>query len=212
MDPQLQAHAEQFRRRVAKAIEERSGAEATEDIVKLHMSTVSSIEARRAQSEQEASQAAADMRTRYDMLQQAHSSVSNGLLHIATQAAEISRMRGILESVQHMAERADNGMVPQENLLGVLTAVPVQPVHVPTVTAFSASDRFRSGFFQSPAGDVHLTLPFLGYSLVDYGPSAAGIIEATFLMQSRALPYSFIERETGMRLERMLPTVHQVSA
>lgn len=212
MDPQLAQHAEQFRRRVVKALEEQNGAAAAEDIVKLHMATVSSLETRRAQSEQEASTSAAEARTRYTMMQQAHASVSNALLHIATQSAEVSTLRSMLEHVRHMAERADNGMIPQENVLGSLTTLPVSPVHVPSVTAFTPSQDFRSGFFQSSDGAVQITLPFLGYSLVDYGPGAAGIIEATFLSEIRGLPHSMIERETGMRLQRMLPSLHQVSA
>lgn len=207
---QLRQGEEQFRRHVQKTLEAQSGTDATEDIVKMHMSMVGSLFARADASAAEATTMAADARSRYDMLQQAHNNASRQLAYVAEQAAEISALRGLVDHIRHMAERADNGMVPQANILGALVVTPPIPARPATVTAFVTDHHWRSGLFESP--DATVTLPFVGYSLVDYGPGAAGIIETTFLMNTRTLPHSAIQTETGMTLTKMLPARHLASA
>lgn len=204
--------ADQFRRRAYEAISTLSGPEAVEEIMRLYTADTGALDAKLADLQVEATTAAQDARSRYDMLQHAHASASTGLLHQARQAAEISALRGMVEHIEHMVNRAENGTLPAANLLGALSVAPPAPVYVPTVTGFSASDRFRAGLFVTAGEDVRFTFPFLGYALVDHGPGAAGIIETMFLVDNRTLSQSMIENERPVRLKRMLPSAELSAA
>lgn len=207
--PMAQQREATFRTRVSDAVSHLSGEAAVEEIVRLYVADTGSLEARLADANVEASTASQESRQRYEMMQHAHSAASQGLLTLATQAAEISACRGALGHLRHMVERADGGSVPVENLLATLSVEPPAPVYVPTITAFTPSARFRSGTFASASGDVLFNFVFVGYALVDHGPGAAGILEPVFLLGSRALPLSMIEHERRVKLKQMLPAVGQ---
>lgn len=197
---------DQFRRRATEAVSNLSGPEAVEEIVRLYTADTDALQAQLADTQTEATTAAQDARSRYDMLQQCHAAASRGLLTQAQQAAELSACRGVLDHLEHMVQRAQGGSVPVANLLGALSVKPAAPVYTATVTGFAASERYRSGLFVSHGGDVRFTFPFLGYALVDHGPGAAGVIETVFLVDQRALSQSMIENERPVKLRRMLPS------
>lgn len=209
--PRADHLTEQFRRRAAEVLQ-RGGPEAVDQLVSAYLADVGALRATLEAAQVEASTAAADARSRYDMLQQAHASASQTLLHVAQQAAEVSACRGALERVRRATEAAVDGVVASVDVLAALTVEPGRPVYTPTMTAFTPDSRFRAGYFEAEGGGVFFTFPFAGFGLVDHGPGAAGILETVFLVGPRLLPQSTVEAERLARLKRMLPAVTPLAA
>lgn len=194
-----------FRAHAQHAVESMSGPDAVEAIVQLYRSEAGAHDARVDAAGREASAAAGDARQQHAMLEQTHRVAAHGVWAHARISAELSGCRTALERLRRLAEQSDTGTVGVPEMLAELSMEPDAPVYQPTILAFHPDARFRAGVFASHDRSETLTLTFIGYALVDYGPGAQGCIESVFLVGDRALPRGVVQAEKALQFERLLP-------
>lgn len=206
------ARADAFRKSVEDAMG-LDGPEALARIMQLYSADMYALNARVEGLSAEASEAAAEKRSYFTMLQQVQTAASQKLWEAAQMAAELSTYRDMFSSVRRLADRSGGDPIPWEGIAASLAIEPAEPCRPSAVLAFIASDQFRGGqFVAEPGGDVTIVLTFIGWALVDHGPGAYGIIEPMFLVDNRALAKSAIEYERHVRLECFLPHLEREHA
>ena len=201
-----------FRRLLVDSLEKLSGAEAVDQIMQLFRAEMVSASSRISTALEEATQSAASSRMHYDMLQQVQMSASHGVWERAAMASELATYKSIIDALIRVSDRCDGDTVDVTLLRQTLAMEPLKPVTMPTVLGFYPDRAYRAGQFTAPEGDVTLIWPFTGWSLVDHGPGAPGIIEPVFIVKDRALPKSSIEIERHVKFERYLEHTYSYAA
>ena len=198
-----------FSRAVADALT-LDGTEAHAQIVRLHQGEVDALQARVEGLSQEASAVADEHRRHFTMLTQLQATAAHKLWEVASMSAELATYREMFSRVRSLADRADDTMDATE-VRAALAMEPLEPAYTPTALAFIASGQFRGGQFVAHTGDVTFVFTFVGWSLIDHGPGAYGVVEPMFLVDDRVMAKSTIEHERHVRFERYLPHLERAA-
>jgi hypothetical protein len=208
--PPTAPREEAFRRAVEDALQG-PGDEALSRIMQLYGADIHALTARIEGLTREASEMAEEKRRYFSMLTQVQMAASHKLWEGAKMGAELSTYREMVDSVRRLTDRAAGEPLSWEDVSAALSIEPMEPAYTPVSLAFLPSSQFRGGQFVAVAGDVTFVFTFIGWSLIDHGPGAYGIVEPMFLVEDRALPRSVIENERHVRMESFLPHLEQVA-
>lgn len=195
---------EAFRRSVEDAVQ-LPGPDAVARIMQLYTGDTRALHAHIDGLQAEASEAASQKRQYYTMLTQLQMTASQKLWEGAKLAAELATYREIVDGVRRAADRSGGEPIAWEPVAAALATEPAEAAPRSVTLAFLPSEQFRGAVFVSDHGDVTFVFTFIGWSLIDHGPGAYGIIEPMFLVEDRALCRSTIEWERHVKMENFLP-------
>ncbi|MFE0812660.1 hypothetical protein ACFW34_35085 [Streptomyces sp. NPDC058848] len=210
--PAPQAPREAAFRRAVEGALQLDGADALTEIMRLYHADTHALQARADGLSVEASEMAEEKRRHWTMLTQLQAAASHKLWEGAKMSAEIATYREMFGTVRRLADRAAGEPIPWEDVAAALAIEPLEPAHAPVALTFVPDDKYRGGqFVAEPTRDVTFVFTFIGWSLIDHGPGAYGILEPMFLVEDRAMARSAIEAERHVRLESYLPHLERVA-
>lgn len=207
MDQAMSEKTMRFRQSVSSLLESSpTGPAVLDGITQAYEADMASAEARAAGHARDAHQAMSHRQVADEMLASVHKVAAAEILRNARLEAYVSQLVGIVDRVRALAVRArneageDDIAVAVADLDGILARPLDRPEFTPTVVAFNPSKDFAYGQFSSDDGAVMVSYPFVGWSVVvRQGATEPRRLEATFMVEDRALPESFVYDIYAMR-------------